>query len=232
MIGGSTMGQLIEFSTENQTNQGYLALPESGQGPGVIVLQEWWGLVDHIKDICDRFAAAGFVALAPDLYHGESTTKPDDAGRLMMALNMAQTEQDLNHAIEFLLAHEATTYSKVGTVGFCMGGQLSLFAACVNDKVGACVNYYGIHPEVKPDFNQLSAPVLGFFAEKDESVPPAAAKKLEADIKAVGKAVEIHIYEGADHAFFNVTRPEVYHAAYAEDTWQKMLAFFQQTLNE
>lgn len=224
-------GQMIEFTNNGSTSQGYLATPAKGKGPGVIVLQEWWGLVDHIKDICDRFASAGFVALAPDLYHGESTTSPDDAGRLMMAINIERTESDLRGAVEYLLAHEATTGTKVGTVGFCMGGQLSLYAACANDKVGACVNFYGIHPDVKPNLATLQAPILGFFAENDSSVPPAAARQLERDLKAAGKQVEVHIYDNADHAFFNDTRPEVFNEAYAQDAWAKMLAFYTSNLN-
>jgi carboxymethylenebutenolidase len=123
---------MVEFSSNGGTCQGYLATPESGSGPGVIVLQEWWGLVDHIKDVADRFAAEGFVALAPDLYHGESTTSPDDAGKLMMALKIAETEKDLQGAITHLLNLDACTSDTVGTVGFCMGGQLSLYAACAN----------------------------------------------------------------------------------------------------
>jgi len=224
-------GQMIEFNSNGAMSQGYLAKPDSGKGPAVIVLQEWWGLVDHIKDICERFAAAGYVALAPDLYHGESTTSPDSAGRLMMAINIERTESDLRGAVDYLLQHEATTGAKVGTVGFCMGGQLSLYAACANDKVGACVNFYGIHPDVKPNLSTLQAPVLGFFAENDSSVPPAAARQLESDLKAAGKEVEIHIYPGVDHAFFNNTRPEVFHQESAQDAWGKMLSFFQTELN-
>ena len=225
-------GEMVSFKSQSGTCQGYLALPESGQGPSVIVLQEWWGLVDHIKDICDRFAAAGFVALAPDLYHGESTTSPDDAGRMMMAINIERTANDLRGAVDFLLAHPANTSNKVGTVGFCMGGQLSLFAACSNEQVGACVNFYGIHPDVTPDIASLQAPVLGFFAENDSSVPPSAANQLASELKAAGKKVRIHIYPNADHAFFNNTRPEVYNQAYAEDAWDKTLKFFREELKE
>lgn len=223
-------GRLVEFSSNGNTCQGYLALPASGSGPGVVVLQEWWGLVDHIKDVCDRFAEAGFVALSPDLYHGDSTTSPDDAGKLMMALNIDRTERDMAGAIEYLLGLDATTGARVGTVGFCMGGQLSLYAACVNDRVGACVDYYGIHPEVHPDLSNLKAPVLGFFAENDAFVTPAVARELEADLKAEGKSVEIHIYPGAEHAFFNDDRPEVYHERLAKDSWTRMLALFRDAL--
>jgi len=223
-------GQMVEFKSNGGTCQGYLATPESGSGPGVVVLQEWWGLVDHIKDVADRFAEAGYVALAPDFYNGETTTSPDDAGKMMMALNIGESEKILRGAIDYVIGLDATSSDKVGTVGFCMGGQLSLFAACANPKVGACVVYYGIHPEVHPDIPNLQAPVLGFFAEKDGFVTPEVARKLESDLKDAGKSVEIHIYSGADHAFFNDTRTEVYNKSYAEDTWRKMLALYQANL--
>ena len=140
------MGEIVEFKSNGQTASGYLAVPASGDGPGVVVIQEWWGLVDHIKDVCDRFAVAGFVALAPDLYHGKTTKSPDEAGKMMMALRIDEAEKDLSGAIDFVLNHPATTSKKVGTVGFCMGGALSLYAATKNSNVGACVIFYGIHP--------------------------------------------------------------------------------------
>lgn len=223
-------GQIVEFASNGGTARGYLSKPESGTGPGVIVIQEWWGLVDHIKDIADRFARAGFVALAPDLYHGKTAKSPDEAGKLFMALNIGQAELDLRGAIQFLLGQEETTGKKAGTVGFCMGGQLSLYAACANANVGACVNFYGIHPNVHPNIANLQAPVLGFFAEKDGSVPPEAARKLEAELKSAGKQAEFHIYPGVGHAFFNDTRAEVYNAAYAKQSWERMLKFFREHL--
>lgn len=223
-------GKMVEFSSNGGTCEGYLAVPESGSGPGVVVLQEWWGLVEHIMDVCDRFAAQGFVALAPDLYHGESTESPDDAQKLMMALNIDKTEKDMKGAVTYLLNLDETTSETVGTVGFCMGGQLSLYAACENPKVGACVVYYGIHPAVEPDLTKLNAPVLGFFAENDGFVTPEVARKLESDLRAAGKQIEIHIYEGAEHAFFNDTRTEVYHEAYARDTWDRVLAHYRANL--
>jgi len=223
-------GTMVQFKSNGGTCDGYLATPESGSGPGVIVLQEWWGLVDHIKDVCDRFAAEGFVALAPDLYHGESTTSPDDAGKLMMALNIAETEKDMKGAIDYLLSLDATTSEKVGTVGFCMGGQLSLYAACANSSVGACVIYYGIHPEVHPDIANLQAPVIGFFGENDPMITPALAGDLEKQLKEAGIDVVFKVYEGADHAFFNDTRTEVYHKEHAQDTWNKTIALYRANL--
>jgi carboxymethylenebutenolidase len=224
------MGQIVKFASNGGQTEGYLAIPEQGTGPGVVVIQEWWGLVDHIKDVCDRFAAAGFVALAPDMYHGKIAKSPDEAGKLMMALRIDELEKDLRGTIQYLLDHKATTDEKVGTVGFCMGGALSLYAASKNAGVGACVVFYGIHPNVKPDLANLQAPVLGIFAERDRSVPPAAVRELEQQLKAAGKTVEMHIYRGTDHAFFNDQRPEVYNAAASEDAWSRTIEFFHQHL--
>ena len=224
------MGRMVEFATNGRNSRGYLATPASGRGPGVIVIQEWWGLVDHVKDVADRFAGEGFAALAPDLYHGETAASPDDAGKLMMALDVGRAERDLRGAVDHLLARGEAAGDRVGAVGFCMGGQLALFAACANPKVGACVDFYGIHPAVTPDLASLQAPVLGFFAEKDSFVTPDAARRLEADLRAAGKDVEITIFDGADHAFFNDTRAEAYHARYAAECWTRMLAFYRRHL--
>ena len=221
---------MIRYPTDGTSASGYLAVPTSGHGAGVIVIQEWWGLVDHIKDVADRFAAAGFVALAPDMYDGQTTTSPDEAGKMMMALQIDQAERNLRGAVEYLLQHEAVSSSTVGTVGFCMGGQLSLYAACANPKVGACVDFYGIHPNVKPDFDGLQAPVLGFFAERDAFVTPEAARALEKKLQAAGKRADITVFEGAEHAFFNDTRHEVYHATYAKQCWERMTVFFSEHL--
>jgi carboxymethylenebutenolidase len=222
--------ETVQFGSDGGRAEGYLAVPESGEGAGVVVLQEWWGLVQHVKDVCDRFAAEGFVALAPDLYHGRSTTSPDEAGKMMMALNIDQTEKDLRGAIRFLLAHPAAAGARVGTVGFCMGGALSLYAASKNEQVGACVVFYGVHPNVKPDLENLRAPVLGLFAERDKSVPPASVRALERRLNELGKPNEMHIYPGAGHAFFNDTRPEVYEPEAARDAWQRTISFLRANL--
>ena len=218
-------GQMVEFSSNGGSTSGYLAIPQRGTGPGVIVIQEWWGLVDHIKDVCDRFAGEGYVALAPDLYHGETTKSPDEAGKLMMALHIDEAEKELRGAINFLLEHEATTGDKVGTIGFCMGGALSLYAASKNSQVGACIVFYGIHPNVKPDLANLQAPVLGIYAERDGFVPPESVRELERQLKELGKSVEVHIYPDTDHAFFNDQRADVYNAKAAEDAWRRVIQF-------
>jgi carboxymethylenebutenolidase len=221
-------GNMVNFPSNGQNTESYLAVPAAGKGPGVLVIQEWWGLVGHIKRVCDRFAAAGFSALAPDMFHGKTASEPDGAGKLFMALNIAQAEKDLRGAASYLLQHSST--AKLGAVGFCMGGQLALFAATLNPSVGACVNFYGIHPNVKPDYSRLSGPVLGLFAEKDQFVNPTAARALDVAIKGAGRQSEIHIYPGVDHAFFNDERADVYNKAAAEDAWKRTMDFFREHL--
>ncbi|HEX6212147.1 MAG TPA: dienelactone hydrolase family protein [Methylomirabilota bacterium] len=221
-------GTMVDFSSNGGTTQGYLATPASGKGPGVLVIQEWWGLVGHIKKVCDRFAAEGFSALAPDMYHGQTASEPDGAGKLFMALNIAQAEKDLRGAATYLTQHSST--AGLGAVGFCMGGQLALYAGTLNPSVGAVVNFYGIHPNVKPDYSRLSGPVLGLFAEKDSFVTPQVARDTDAAIKKAGKQSEIHIYPNVDHAFFNDERPDAYDKAAADDAWRRTLAHFRQHL--
>jgi len=217
-------GRMVEFSSNGGTANGYLATPAAGKGQGVLVIQEWWGLVGHIKKVCDRFAAAGYSALAPDMYHGKTANEPDGAGKLFMALNIGQAEKDLAGAAKFLAGHSST--AKLGAVGFCMGGQLALFAGTTNASIGAVVDFYGIHPNVKPDYAKLAGPVLGLFAEKDGFVTPDTARGVEAAIKKAGKPVSIHIYPKVDHGFFNDERPDVYDKASAEDAWKRTLAHF------
>jgi carboxymethylenebutenolidase len=225
------MGENVQFQSNGGTTTGYLAIPKSGNGPGVVVIQEYWGLVDHIKDVCERFADEEFVALAPDLYHGKIAKSPDEAGKMMMALRIDEAEKDLSGAINYLLAQPATTSDKVGTVGFCMGGALSLYAATKNENVGACVVFYGGHPNVKPDLSKLHCPVLGIYAERDGFVTPESVRELEAKLKALGKSIETHIYPGVDHAFFNDTRPQVYNAEAANDAWRRTIEFLRKHLH-
>ena len=224
------MGEMVEFPFAGGNTRGYLSVPRNGSGPGVVVIQEWWGLVDHIKDVCDRFAGEGFVALAPDLYHGKTAKSPDEAGKLMMALRIDQAEQDLSAAIEYLATLDSTTSEKVGVVGFCMGGALSLYTATKNPHVGACVVFYGGHPNVKPDLPNLHAPVLGLYAARDGFVTPDSVHQLESQLKELGKQIEAHIYPGTDHAFFNDTRPEVYDADAADDAWRRTVQFLRKHL--
>jgi carboxymethylenebutenolidase len=223
-------GREIEFASDGERVRGYLALPPRGSGPGVLVLQEWWGLVDHIRDVCDRLARAGFVALAPDLYRGETASDPDAAGRLMMDLQLPRAARDLDGAVAALLGETATAGGTVGVIGFCMGGQLALLAGTRNRRIGAVVDCYGIHPNVTLALADLAAPVLGVFAEQDSFVPPEAARKLEADLRAAGKRCSFTIFPGVGHAFMNDSRPDVYAAAAAERAWGTIVSFLRAEL--
>lgn len=219
------MGELIAFESDGVGTEGYLALPPSGHGPGLLVIQEYWGLVDHIESVTDRFAAAGFVALAPDLYHGETTTRPDEAGRKMMALDIQRVASELRAAAVHLLSLPAVSPKKIAVVGFCMGGQLALAAATEHgDVIHAGVDYYGIHPSVSLDFGKLAVPVLAHFGRRDEYIPEAQARELIAAIEREGGRVEGYFYD-AGHAFFNDTRPEVYDDASAELSWGRTIDF-------
>ena len=223
-------GTMVSYQSNGGTTPAYLSKQASGSGPGVIVIQEWWGLVDHVKDVADRFAREGFVALAPDFYHGQATNEPDEAGKLMMALNIEQAAKDARGAAQYLLTQASG--SKVGVVGFCMGGQLALYTATVSpDQIGAVADFYGIHPNVSPDLSNLKAPVLGSFAEHDDYASPAAARELEAKIKAQGIATDFKVYPGTQHAFFNDTHPEPqYNREAAQDAWTRTLSFFRKHL--
>lgn len=223
------MGQMIEFPANGHTGSGYLAMvATSGNGPGILVLQEWWGLVDHIKDVCGRLAREGFVALAPDLYHGAASTSPDEAGKLFMALNIGKAGADLRGAADALLSRAEVTSRRVGVMGFCMGGQLAMYAGAeYPDRVAAAVNFYGIHPNVRIDPARLTVPLQAHFATRDTSVKEAEARALVGKIEAAGGKVEAYFYD-ADHAFFNDTRPTVYDPAAARTAWERTLKFLRE----
>ena len=223
------MGEMIEFPSNGGTAQGYVA----GEGGlPLVVIQEWWGLVPHIKDVCDRFAAEGFVALAPDLYHGESTTEPDEAGKLMMALNIQQAAKDMSGAVDEVAGRAGS--DEVGVTGFCMGGGLALvLAANRPDKVKAVVPWYGLipWPDAQPDWSTLDAAVLGHYAELDGFFNPAAVADLQSTLDAAGKEAELIVHPGVDHAFFNDTRPEVHDPSTSAAAFAQTVEFLRSRLS-
>lgn len=223
----------VEFKANGGTAPGYLAAPESGSGPGVVVLQEWWGLDDHIREVCDRFAAEGFFALAPDLYRGETTTKPDEAQQKMMALNMEQAEKDMSGAVDYLAEQDGVTGDGVAAVGFCLGGGLAVWAATLNPKVDAVVSYYYVMPHGKPDFSKLDAPVLGHFGTADDFVSVADAESLRDEIDAAtDHDVDFEFYEGRGHAFFNPNdRFGTYDEDDAKKSWTRTIDFLKSKLH-
>jgi carboxymethylenebutenolidase len=201
-----TSRQNTTFLSGSGQAHGYLALPTSGSGPAVLVIQEWWGLTDHIADVTDRLAGEGFVALAPDLYGGRTTHDADEAGELMTSLPVEQAARDLAGAVDFLLGHDAVTSSTVGAVGFCMGGGfVLLLAAQQGERVSAAVPYYGVGPAVPTTYSGLRAAVQGHYGLKDDFYPTDQARRQEAQIREEsGAPVEFHFYDAA-HAFHNDT---------------------------
>jgi len=224
------MGEMITY---DDAIPGYLA-HSTRPRPGVVVIQEWWGLVPHIKDVCDRLADSGFNALAPDFYRGVSTTEPDEAAKKMMEMDFPQAVRDMSAAADRLLADDNVTGDKVGVVGFCMGGGLALALAAERpDAVGAVVPFYGLHPwgaDSLPDYSRIGGAVLGHYAEFDTFFPPESASALGDELAAYGLDVTIHVHEGVGHAFFNDTRPEVYNEDVAADVWLLTLDFLDEHL--
>ncbi len=222
---------MIEFASNGDTAGGYLALPESGSGPGVMVIQEWWGLVPQIKAVCDRLADAGYVALAPDLYHGELAEhdEMDKAGHLMTTLDIDHAVVDMGGAISHLLSLDEVSSKSAGVVGYCMGGMLSLLiAAHEGDRIGAVAAFYGAPlGEGSPDWSGLTAAVDGHFAENDDFFPPDAVMALGDELSGMGKNVTFTVHAGSGHAFTNEENPfGTYDQALAAQTWASMLELF------
>jgi len=227
------MGEMVSFKSNGGTAGGYLASPASAKGPGVLVIQEWWGLIPQVKGMVDMFAREGFNALAPDFYHGKSARigEPDAAQKLMMELNIEQAAKDARGAAQFLASHPKTSSTKIAVIGFCMGGMLALMTGTVaSDVVGAVVDCYGVPPQKKPDYSKLKGnPVLGIFGGKDEWVMNALPA-LEADLKAAGAPFEKVIYPNADHAFLNEQRADVHRPDDAKDAWPKIMSFLKRNV--
>jgi len=224
--------QNTTFPSGGSTAHGYLAVPGSGSGPGVVVIQEWWGLTDHIAEVCDRLAREGFVALAPDLYGGRTTHDADEAGRLMTELPVDQAARDLGGAVDFLLGHQAVTSAKVGAVGFCMGGGfVLLLAAQQGDRVAAAVPFYGVGPAVPDSYRGLTAAVQGHYGEQDDFYPVQDARRQEEQIRAESEAsVQFFTYP-AGHAFHNDTNTlGTYDAEQAQLAWGRTVEFLRSSL--
>lgn len=223
------MTQKITFAARSGAQaSGELVLPAGeGKAPAVVLIQEWWGVNDHIRSLLDRLASAGFVALAPDLYHGKVTRDPAEAGRLMTELDKPGAIEEIAGAVRYLAAHERSN-GKVGVMGFCMGGALSFAAAAAVPELGAAVPFYGI-PSPGPDYSRVQAPILAHFAARDQWAKPEGAQQLKQQLEALGKSMELHVYD-ADHAFVNDTRPEVYNPAAAALAWDRSVEFLKQHL--
>jgi carboxymethylenebutenolidase len=226
------MAETVEFRSNGSTASGYLVTPPRGSGPGVLVIQEWWGLDSGIKEMADRLGQAGFVALAPDLYHGQLAAhdEMDKASHLMQSLPPDRAGRDMSGAIDYLAGHAAVTSKSIGVVGFCMGGMLSfIIAANRPDKVKAVVPFYGFpQGATEPDWSKLSAAVSGHMAERDSFFSPEAARALEGKLRAMGKNVTLTVHPGTGHAFMAPHNAlGTFNAEVAARVWPQAVAFLQ-----
>jgi carboxymethylenebutenolidase len=230
------MAETVEFRSNGSVASGYLVKPSGGSGPGVLVIQEWWGLDSGIKEMADRLGAAGFVALAPDLYHGELAAhdEMDKAAHLMHSLPPERAGRDMSGAVDYLSNHSAVTSNGIGVVGFCMGGMLSfIIAANRPDKVKALVPFYGFpQGATEPDWSKLTASISGHMAEHDDFFPPAAARALEAKLRAMGKSVTLTVHPGTGHAFMAPHNAlGTLNATLAARIWPEVVSFLQETVS-
>ena len=223
--------ETVEFPADGETGRGFLALPQGdGPFPGVIVVQEWWGLDSHIKDVAERFARGGFAALAPDLYHGNLAKEPDEAQKLMMSLNTGKASNELASGADYLASRAEAAGRGIGATGFCMGGGLALTLACDSPHIRAAAPFYGINPSPVDKVANLRGPVLAVYAENDGWVTEEVREQLRKALSKHGIEHEIKVYPGTDHAFFNDTRAEVYNRDAANDAWERVLSLFRANL--
>jgi carboxymethylenebutenolidase len=229
------MPETVEFRSNGNLASGYLVIPAAGSGPGVLVIQEWWGLDSGIKEMADRLGAAGFVALAPDLYHGELAAhdEMDKAAHLMQSLPPDRAARDMSGALDFLASYKTVTGKGIGVVGFCMGGMLSfIIAANRPDTVKTVVSFYGFpQGAMEPDWSRLTASIRGHMAEHDDFFPPAAAHALEAKLRGMGKDVTLTVHPGTGHAFMGPHNAlGTLNAELGAEIWPQVISFLHETL--
>lgn len=223
---------MTEFDTNDGKVPAYIARPDGeGPFPGVVVIQEWWGLNDHIKDVTNRMAEAGYVAVSPDLYRGVVAAEPDEARKLAMDLERDDALTHITACVNYLAAQDYVMPKSIGVMGFCMGGSLSAWMSTQGGNVGACVVFYGHFRTTEDEvISQVQAPLLGLYGETDQGIPVEIVHELDEKLTELGKVHEIHIYDGAPHAFFNDSRPHIYHESAAKDAWDRTLAWFEKYL--
>ncbi|HSL04621.1 MAG TPA: dienelactone hydrolase family protein [Nitrospiraceae bacterium] len=225
---------MVQYPSGGVTVRAYVAAPQTREKrPAIIVVQEWFGLSDHIKDIAKRYAAEGYVAIAPDLYSrlgNALTADPGEAGKLMNTLQQEDGLKDLNATVVYLKSVPEVDATRIGVTGFCMGGSYALMLPCVNKEIKAAVPFYGQVPNPDAPLQQLSAPVLYIYGEDDGWITKADVQRLAAALKKYNKAGEIKTYSGAPHAFFRDTDKAVYRPEAAKDAWIRATAFFKQHL--
>lgn len=227
-------GSMVQYPSEGVTVRAYLVQPQmKGHRPAIIVVQEWWGLNDHIKDIARRYAQEGYTTIAPDLYSrlgNKVTANPDEAGRLMNGLKQEDGLRDLSATVKYLKTVPEVDAARIGVTGFCMGGSYALMLPCVAQEIKATVPFYGQVPDPDTPLKNLACPVLYVYGEDDGWITKADVQRLVAALRKYNKVGEVKTYPGASHAFFNDTRKDVYKLAEANDAWDRAVAFFKQHL--
>ncbi len=224
--------QTVSFKSGDETVSAYLALPEgAGRHPAVIVIHEWWGLNDWVKEQAQNLAQEGYVALAVDLYRGKSATTSDEAHELSRGLPQDRGVRDLKASFDYLAARPDVKADKIGSTGWCMGGGYSIQLAVAEPRLAACIINYGSMPTDAAVIAKIKAPVLGNFGADDRGIPPAAVHAFEDAMKSAGKSVDAKIYDGAGHAFENPNNKNGYRPEAAKDAWERTLAFFRKHLS-
>ncbi|PYV16353.1 MAG: dienelactone hydrolase family protein [Acidobacteria bacterium] len=223
--------ETVSFKSGDETISGYLATPAAaGRHPALVVIHEWWGLNDWVKEEAEKFAALGYVALAVDLYRGRVASDPETAHELMRGMPQDRAARDLRAAFDYLASRSDVQPAKIGSVGWCMGGGLSLLLAENERRLAACAVNYGAMPTDKTIIEKIHAPVLGNFGGLDKGITPDAVHAFEAAMKSAGKSVDAKIYGDAGHAFENPNNKAGYRSDDATDAWARMVAFFGKTL--
>lgn len=230
--GAAPKGETVRYRSGEEMVEGYLVTPAGdGPFPGVIVIHEWWGLNDQVKEEAHKLAAEGYLALAVDLYRGRLAASSDEAHELSRGLPEDRARRDLQAAFEFLAARSDVRPDRIGSLGWCMGGGYSLQLALEEPRLAAAVIYYGRLATEESALSRLRAPLLGLFGEEDGGIPARSVRAFEAALEKLGKPAQIHLYPGAGHAFANATRPS-YRQQAAEDAWKKTLAFLAENLKK
>jgi carboxymethylenebutenolidase len=231
LAAGSAKTEMVHFKSGPETVAGYLAVPGSpGRHPALVVIQEWWGLNDWVKEQAREFAEQGYVAFAPDLYHGQVATDPGRARELMSSMPKERALRDLEAAFDFLAARSDVNRHKIGSIGWCMGGGLSLQLAIHQPRLAACVINYGALTTDPASISKIRAPLLGNFGAEDRGIPPEAVHAFEHAMQAAGKSIDARIFAGASHAFENPNNKGGYRPEAAREARARTLAFFDRIL--
>jgi carboxymethylenebutenolidase len=221
----------VSYKSGNETVQGVLYTPEGkGPFPALIVVHEWWGLNDWVKEQASKLADEGYASLAIDLYRGKVATSPEQAHEIMRGVPEDRAARDLNAAFDFLKSQPNVKPDRIGSIGWCMGGGYSLDVALQQPKLAATVINYG-HLATDPNaLMKINAPILGLFGGQDQGITPSDVKKFEEEMKKTGKRIEVVIYPDAGHAFENPNNKSGYRAADAADAWKRTVNFLSSAL--